>query len=211
MVRAVLFDVFGTLFENGTYSPSKQSLKIFRVRLPYGKFILTFGEAFMTQRFDDQREAFEHTCSRLQKTLPPFVIDKLIGVWNKNKILAEPYEDTFETLTALREKGIKTVLFCNMDNFTFDFLKDKFDLEKYFDHMLPSCETGFLKLHKQSFTHALDVLGLKKEDVLMVGDSVQSDIIAAEQAGVSALLVDRRDTREHEPKILGLKELLERV
>ena len=50
-------------------------------------------------------------------------------------------------------------------------------------------------------------LGLSKEDVMIVGDSMQSDIAGAEKAGIKAVLIDRRGRREYENKILSLTEL----
>ena len=39
MVKAVLFDFWGTLVENGTRSPTREAQKIFRVRMHYREFI----------------------------------------------------------------------------------------------------------------------------------------------------------------------------
>ena len=52
-----------------------------------------------------------------------------------------------------------------------------------------------------------DILKIKEKDAIMVGDSVESDIAGAKNAGIKAVLIDRRDRREFEDKILSLKEL----
>ena len=41
----------------------------------------------------------------------------------------------------------------------------------------------------------------------MIGDSVHSDMVAAERVGMKSILVDRRNTRDFAPKVETLKEL----
>jgi FMN phosphatase YigB (HAD superfamily) len=41
----------------------------------------------------------------------------------------------------------------------------------------------------------------------MVGDSIESDLIAAEKLGIKGFLVDRNNKREYPNKILTLSEL----
>ena len=50
-------------------------------------------------------------------------------------------------------------------------------------------------------------LGVTEEEVVMVGDSVQSDIISAKRIGMKAVLIDRKNTRDYHPKIKNLNEL----
>jgi len=41
----------------------------------------------------------------------------------------------------------------------------------------------------------------------MVGDSIQSDIMAAKKIDMKSVLIDRRNSREYHPKIKSLHEL----
>jgi len=43
--------------------------------------------------------------------------------------------------------------------------------------------------------------------LVMVGDSIDSDIKSAEKAGIKGILVDRRNVREHSVKVLSLEEV----
>lgn len=56
MVKGVFFDFWGTLVENGTYSPLKQSFSILRVRMPFGAFAEQFERVLMTKQYADQAE-----------------------------------------------------------------------------------------------------------------------------------------------------------
>jgi FMN phosphatase YigB (HAD superfamily) len=57
----------------------------------------------------------------------------------------------------------------------------------------------------------LKKLKIKKTEAVMVGDSLESDIKAAENAGIKAILVDRHNKREYSDKISNLAELKEKL
>jgi len=205
MVKAIFFDFWGTLVENGTYSPLKQSYNILRLRLPYGEYVERFEKALMTQQFEDQTTGFEAVCEAFGIEPKPIIIEKLIGVWNKNKLLAKPYPETIETLKKLKENH-KIVIVSNAPFGSVHEILDKFDMNDLFDEVLVSAHEGTLKTHNL-FDVALKKIDLTKDEVVMVGDSIQSDIRGAENAGIKAFLIDRKDRREYENKITSLDQL----
>lgn len=207
MIKAVIFDLWGTLVENGTYSPLKQTYALLRINMPFGPFVHRFEELFMTKTFSSQEEGFKEVCTDFQVQQRKEIIDQLIGVWNKNKLLATLYPDTEETLRLLKNKGVKIGLLSNTPMDSGRFIIKKFDLEKYFDVVHLSCETGLVKQHPQSFQAMLIALGIKENEALMIGDSFETDINGAEEAGIKAILIDRKDRREFDPKIKMLKEV----
>lgn len=210
MVKAIIFDIWGTLIETGVHpSPSKQVKYFLRDRRHFSEFIINFEEVFLTKEFDSLKEGFEEVVDEFKLNIPEFVYDKLIGMWNKNNILAKEYEETFMALEALKKNGYKLFVLANLDKFSHEQLEQKFELSKYFDKMYLSYQTGFLKSNEDSFKQILKENKLKKEDVVMIGDSIASDIKGAENAGVKAILVDRRDSREFDPKILNLTQIEE--
>jgi 2-haloalkanoic acid dehalogenase type II len=206
MVKAVLFDFWGTLIENGTYSPLKQSYAVLRIRDPFGQFVERFEKAMMTQIFDDQKEGFTAVCQEFEIEPNNFIIDKLVGIWNKNKLLAKPFPDTIATLEMLKNKGIKAIIVSNAPQDSVQQILEKFNLTKYFDGVFVSSEHGELKT-KGLLDLVLEKKGLNKDEVVMVGDSMQSDIAGAEAKGIKAILIDRQDRREYKNKITRLTEL----
>ncbi len=207
-IKGVFFDFWGTLVENGVFpSPVKQVKYILRLNIPFSEYIQQFEKSFMTKEFESLTDAFNNVCRSFNIRPPQFVIEKLVGMWNKNSLLAKPFPDTVKTLEMLKEKGIKIGLISNTDQFSINQVIDKFDLRKYFDVVVFSYNEGMLKSDKELFDVALDKLKLDKEEVLMVGDSMESDIKGAENAGIKPLLIDRRDKREYENKIITLKDI----
>ena len=212
MVKAIVFDLWGTIVETGVNpSPSKQVKYFLRVNAPFSDFILTFEHSFMTQEFESLKAGFENVVTDFNLRLPEFVYEKLVGMWNKNTILSKMYPEAEEVLADLRKSGYKIFLLANIDKFSYDQVKEKFKLEEIFDKVYPSFQTGLLKLNPESFKKILAENNLEAEDVVMVGDSVDSDIKAAEKAGITGLLLDRNNKREYENKIISLDQLKEQL
>jgi HAD superfamily hydrolase (TIGR01549 family) len=209
MIKGVLFDFWGTLVENGIFpSPVRQVLYILRVRMPFREFIVRFEQAMMTKPYNDLNEAFTAVCQEFELEPEPFLIERLVGMWNKNELLGKPFLETIDMLEYLKENKIKIGLISNTTP-TITRVLDKFDLNKYFDASLFSYENGLLKTDSEMFKQLLKKMKLKPEEVLMVGDSVPTDILGARSAGIKAILLDRRNRREFAPKITNLRELKE--
>lgn len=207
MVKAVIFDFWGTLVENGTYSPLKQTHKILRLRMRFGEFVEIFEKAFMTQEFESQTEGLKKALQALKIVPKDFIIEKLIAVWNMNKLFAKPYDDTITCLEELKKKKIKVALMSNCPKDSTEYILEKYDMNKYFDVIALSWKEKFLKTDKKLFDAILEKFDVDKTEVLVVGDSLETDIAGAEKAGLKSVLIDRRNTREYQPKILKLEEL----
>ena len=210
MVKTILFDFWGTLVENGVYpSPLKQAKFILWIEGPYSYFVQMFEKQFMTKKYDDLTQAFKEVCDQLGLKYNDEQIEKLVGMWNKNRLLAKIFPETEEVLKSLKSKGYKLVLISNTDSSSIDGLIDKYNLRQYFDAVVLSYEYGLLKNDPGMFDLALDKVGGSKEDALMVGDSFESDVKGAQKAGVKALLLDRHDRMDFSPKIHTLLDIEE--
>ncbi len=210
MIKGVFFDFWGTLVENGTYSPLKQSFSILQVRMPFGEFAEQFERVLMTKKYEDQAAGFTEVCKAFNVDPIPIVIEKLIGVWNKNRLLAKVYPDTIDTLKALKEKKIKVALISNAPTNSVEPVLERFGMNDLFDNIFLSCEQGKLKT-EGLFETALKKLKLKKENVISIGDSIETDIKGAEAAGIKAYLLDRKGRREFPNKIISLTEIMKLV
>lgn len=209
MIKGVIFDFWGTLVEQGTYSPLRQTYKILRVNMPFSPFVVNFEQVFMTKKYENQATAFQEVCKAFNIDCKPFVIDKLIGIWNSCKLMAKPYPETIDVLRELKEKGLKLAVSSNSPFNNVEPVLEKFEMEQYFDRISLSWETRNLKHEAESFEKILRALGLKRSEVVMIGDSLETDIAGAEKAGITAILIDRRGRRSYEHKIRDLTELKE--
>lgn len=211
MKKTLLFDMWGTLIENGVFpSPVRQVKRMLRIREPFPEYITKFEDIFMLNEYENLTESFKEVCRQFNLTPPPFVVDNCVGLWNKNAILAKPFPETLEVLEKLKKK-YKLVLIANTDQFSANQVIKKFGLEKYFDNIILSYKFGKLKTSEGFFKDLEKELKTKKENMILIGDSLESDMLPAEKAEIKSILIDRRDKREYTPKIKSLEELEEKL
>lgn len=207
-VKAIIFDLWGTIIENGVYpSPTKQSKKILGLfNMPYSEFVIRFEKAFMTSKYDNIKDGLDKVFKEFEVNPKEHNrVEKLVGLWNKSKILAKLYPETKQTLESLKKQGYTLILLSNLPSTQIDIV-ERFEFKKYFDHIFLSFETGCIK-SEGGFEDIMEKTGLSKEEMIMVGDSIESDIVGAEKAGVKGILIDRRNVREYDKKILTLEEI----
>jgi putative hydrolase of the HAD superfamily len=96
-------------------------------------------------------------------------------------------------LAELRARGYDLGLITNRDNVErFYELLDQMDLRSYFDITLASGEVGIYKPEPGIFYAALDRIGATPERSLYVGDNYWADVVGAQRAGVTPVLLDPR-------------------
>jgi len=206
-VKVIIFDLQGTLIENGIFpSPIKQVKHIMDIRQSFHSYVPVFEQAFMTKKFDNLSDAFGAVAENFSIDMTKSLTERLVGLWNKNKLLSRPFPEAIECLESL--KNTKLVLAANIDCFTKEIIQ-KYDLEKYFDKIFVSCDMGYVKNNPEFFRMILQDLGIKPEEAIVVGDSVESDMKAAQAAGMKSILVDRNNRMDYPDKISSLNELKE--
>jgi len=211
-IKVIVFDFWGTVMENGVYSPVRQvqrRLDIFRV--PFPEYIQKFEDVFMTKKYESLKDGFTEVCKAFDVEPNDEMIERLIGMWNKNTLLAKPFYETDRVLEKLK-KNYKLVLAINTDCFSAMQVIEKFEIDKKFDLIMQSCDVGILKTDPKMFEEIMKKMKIKdKEKIVMVGDSIESDIKSAEKAGIKAILVDRRNRREgdYSPRIRNLQEIFD--
>jgi|SRR3989344_1829016 len=206
MVKAIILDFWGTLVENGVWSPIKQVQQILNLNIPFSEYVGRMEQAMMTKKFNSLREAFEAVCEEFKVECNEEKMEALIGMWNKSWMLAKPYEEVQEELGKLKEE-YKLILVSNTDNFSINQVLDKFQLREYFDHVFLSYEVGLLKTDPKFLKKVLKETKLAAEDCVLVGDSILSDMEAAREAGIKSVLMDHKQRQHFQPKIRNLKEL----
>jgi phosphoglycolate phosphatase-like HAD superfamily hydrolase len=123
---------------------------------------------------------------------------------------------TVSTLTAMRERGIRTALLSTHPHEAQEASRvlqgkiEHFNLTELFDEVHATAEHSDAKGVK--ILEVLRMQGLEKEDALMVGDSYRWDYLSAVDSGVEAVLVDSDHHQNHlgdEPATACIQELYE--
>jgi HAD superfamily hydrolase (TIGR01509 family) len=133
--------------------------------------------------------------------------------WDSFLQVLKPFEEIYDLLEKYKNK------ICLVTDLTahIQYRKiKKLGLEKYCDKLVTSEEAGREKPHPYVFMLALQKLGLRSDEVCMIGDSLKKDIFGATCMGISAVWFNHENKYEsYEDKLIkevnSFKEILELI
>jgi putative hydrolase of the HAD superfamily len=102
----------------------------------------------------------------------------------------EVYPEVPDTLTALREMGLRLGVVSNWDTRLPELL-DRLGLARFFDALVYSSAVGAEKPDRRIFEAALRSLGARAEEALHVGDGRLEDVEGAQAVGMQAFHLTR--------------------
>jgi len=180
-INTVLFDFDGTIMDtNNVILQSWQHT--FRTvegkERPEQEIIETFGEPLYVT---------------MEKVLPQIPVEEGVNIYRSYHYdnfadLIEVFPGILELLEKLKAKGYKTGIVTSRLRHTTESGLKKYDVVQYFDAIVTCDDTDKHKPDPEPVNIALERLGSKPEEALMVGDSM-FDILCAKNAGVKAALV----------------------
>lgn len=71
----------------------------------------------------------------------------------------------------------------------------KSNLDKYFDNVFVSDKIGFEKPDKKFFQKIIDLTKFSNDDLIMIGDSIKSDIIGAKNSKIKSIYFNKEDKK----------------
>jgi FMN phosphatase YigB (HAD superfamily) len=114
-------------------------------------------------------------------------------MWEAAIPTATATDGAIETLTLLRDSGIKTGIVSYADASVFRSLLEHAGLAGLTDVELCSEEAGSCKPDTAIFLQALDAVDTSPSDALFVGDTVETDIVGASRGGMRTALLSGRE------------------
>ncbi|WP_186576880.1 HAD family hydrolase [Aquibacillus kalidii] len=110
------------------------------------------------------------------------------------------YEDTFDVLDKLKDDYQLLLLTNGSPSLQNTKLEITSRLRPYFDHIIISGAFGKGKPDPDIFEYALDKANQDKDDVIMVGDNLMTDILGSNRAGIRNVWINREDKPRSEVK-----------
>lgn len=108
------------------------------------------------------------------------------------------YEETFDVLNTLKEKYKLLLLTNGSPDLQNTKLTITPELSPYFDHIVVSGGFGKGKPDPAIFEHSLSLMSLEKDEVLMVGDNLMTDILGANRVGIKSVWINRHEKERNE-------------
>lgn len=104
----------------------------------------------------------------------------------------ELYPDTLDTLASLHDADYRLGAISNTNyGKHVHQVVDRCGLRRWLSPILMSDEVGLRKPHPRIFWMVLDEWNLPPEQVLMVGDTLNADVLGAQNVGMRAVWIDR--------------------
>ncbi len=129
----------------------------------------------------------------------------------KSDIVWKPFPFTPGVLERLKRCGYGLGILSNWDPGLRDILRNG-GIYDFFDQVIISSETGFLKPDENIFRIALEKAGLLNTECLLVGDNYYDDVLGAAKAGMKSVLINPEgklgiEEIDYSPIISSIEEL----
>ncbi|MEM3629182.1 MAG: HAD family hydrolase [Candidatus Bathyarchaeia archaeon] len=124
------------------------------------------------------------------------------------------YDDAVPTLSELKNAGFKLAAISNVSSLkNLKTYMRKAGIPNYFDVIIASAEVGYEKPSLEIFKIASRALNVPLPNILHVGDKYKEDYLGAHNAGLKALLIDRKGKHKNKqcPTISKLTEIISLV
>ncbi len=132
--------------------------------------------------------------------LAPRVVPAL-EQWHQAPMVALP--SAADCLATLKRAGFAIAL-CS--NWGWDLAADLAGtgLAGYIDIFVTSAQAGYRKPHTRIYQATLELAGFRTEDAVFVGDSLRTDALGPQRAGIRSVLVTRAEEQVHGEQVASL-------
>ncbi len=185
MIKVISFDIGGTLLEESNVSSNNYNLKNLSelVNMPYDKVRDVYKNVYQKSK-GTFNELLNKFCSNLEISntceLNNFFKNKF-----SNNNLSTISKDKINLIKRLKENKYKVILFsnscCLLNN---DAIKEIYGLV---DNIFYSYDIGYTKDDKESYNYIENVLNIKSNEILHIGDTLKSDYLKPIENGWNAL------------------------
>lgn len=199
MIKAVVFDAFGTLVE------------IRERRHPYKQLLKKVEEIGRKSRRENEIKMMTSNVSiwtiatSLGLSLSEAEKEALEVKIETEVQSVEIYEDVAPTLKVLRDRRINLGICSNLAQ---PYAQPVLALLPEFDAYVWSFEVGAAKPDPRIYQSVCQSLKLRASEILMVGDTIEADCAGPRRNGMSAIHLSRTDTSPEPNHIKSLAELI---
>ena len=163
--------------------------------------------------FVDGKTSHEYRAERFQGVMNTFCID---CTEQQMEVLLHTYENTLmrnlqlkegaiPLLETLKQQGKQVVIITEGPQDSQERTVAALGLGPYFDRLVTTNKFGVAKIDGL-FSKALEMVGVKSEEVVMVGDSWDRDVVPAVEAGIKCVWLAEKDEGGERIVALGGEE-----
>lgn len=194
IIKAVLFDLYWTLahvpksitdeevsdyFFSRGYEVSPQQLRAawsFVAFIDYPKY-----------GYKNWRSYFRRILWRLKVKVDNETLNTIAGRFENSPYRLQP--DAASAVKKAKQNGFKTAIVTTIARFQFQQAIKP--IEGYFDFIMTGYEARCDKTNPRMYKKVLEILNVKPDEAVMIGDDVKVDILLPKRLGIHAILLDR--------------------
>ncbi len=196
--KVLSFDCYGTLidWESGISTALEPLLESRGISVPEGELLRMYGEMEREgqgqQPFLSYRKVLSRIVSGIGERMGFRPDEEELGILGDSVSRWRPFPDTVEALRKLKER-YQLAIISNVDRDLFDGSASQLGVE--FDWVVTSQEVGTYKPSLGNFRVALGRMGVAREEVLHVAQSLYHGVEPARAMGLSTVWVNRAGAR----------------
>jgi HAD superfamily hydrolase (TIGR01549 family) len=193
-IKAVLFDLHGTLaYVENPVSGEEISNYLFSRGYEVSPQQLNAAWAFVAfidypkNGYENWRSFFSRIFWRLETEIDGETLDEIVKL-----IESKPYRlypDAAEAVVKAKKNGFKTAIVTTIAYFKFE--KAVKLIKEHFDFIMTGYEAGCDKTNPKMYRRVLEILKVKPDESVMIGDNVDIDVLLPKRLGINAILLDR--------------------
>jgi len=193
-IKAVIFDLFGTLIDSFNSQEYKQILSEMAslLALPEDSFYDLWTGSFNQRAlgvFKTIEESFKFISNQLNKPVNVERIEQAVQIrLNYSKRTLVPRNDAIATLTQLKSLGFKIGLISDC-TYEIPLIWDKTSFSQHFDSVIFSCNVGIKKPDPKIYHLACRDLKVKPKNCLYIGDGSSRELSGALRVGMFPILI----------------------
>jgi len=205
-IRAVIFDYYNTLIDIKTDEDKPEVFRFLSLYLQY--YGLHMNEQTLKAALDHEKKRYLKTKDEAYPEVDlevvfsnilekeginnPFGAEsccKLFRLLSRERFQLFP--DSIPVLKEIKRSGYAMAVVSDAQKVFCLEEGEMLGLNQYFDHIVLSTQFGFRKPDRRLFAIACDLLDVAPDRAVYIGDDPKKDIKGAQQAGMSAILVNR--------------------
>lgn len=201
MIKAIIFDFDNTLMDfMGMKRAAVEAAvgAMIDAGLPYKKkdMIDKIYKVYWKEGIEDQFIFDKVLTAEFGKVDYRILASGIIGYRRAKEAALTLYPHVHMTLTGLVRMGLKMAVVSDAPRLPVWLRICGIGLQHYFDAVITSEDAGVKKPHVRGFQMAMEKLGTKPTETLMIGDWAERDVVGAKAAGMKVVFARYGDILE---------------
>ncbi|TVP62920.1 MAG: HAD family hydrolase [Nodularia sp. (in: Bacteria)] len=182
----IAFDLWNTLAFSLPRDPIIDLINILKIKIS----IKEVQDKIQTRCFYSDNPIFE-ICQHLNINYIPETELYFTELLNNERLNFKLFPETLQVLKQVQKMGFKIILISNLWNFIIPTIDNQLLSLFEFDGVFLSCLLGFTKPNYLFFDYVKNDLGIISEKIIVVGDSLEKDILGGIKSQCHAIWLQR--------------------